>query len=114
MPKLLPADRRQTTKLTLPSTKLHPEDPAWVEIYTEVLAGDMEVMADAFELKGHASLIGVVNLIKDWNFEDEDGNKSEINIENLRRLTRDDFIFLSDEIVKIKQPESLTEDVKKN
>ena len=112
MPKLQIADKRKTNKITLPSSTK--EDPAWVEIYTEVLAGDMEVMADAFELRGHASLIGVLNLIKDWNFEDENGIKAEINIENLRRLTRDDFQYLSNEIGKIKQPESLTENVKKN
>ena len=112
MPKLQIADKRPTNKLNLPSSTK--EDPAWVEIYTEVLAGDMEVMADAFELRGHASLIGVLNLIKDWNFEDENGRKADINIENLRRLSRDDFNYLSNEIGKIKQPESITADVKKN
>lgn len=112
MPKLITADRRLTKKIELPSSTK--EDPAWVEVYTEVLAGDLEVVGDNYERRGYASLTGVVNLIKSWNMQDENGEIAEINIANVRRLKGTDFGFLSDEISKIKQPSTVTPEVKKN
>src|SRR3989304_4989328 len=100
MPKLLAPDRRPTKKIILPSSTK--DDAAWVEVYTEVLTGDLEQVGNVGELKGLATITGIVNLIKDWNFEDENGKKSEINIDNIRRLKQIDAMAIVDEISKIK------------
>lgn len=111
MPKLIPADRRETKKIILPSSK--PDDEAWVEIYTEVLTGDLEQVGNVADLKGLATVTSIVNLIKDWNFVDENGVKAEINMENVRRLKQIDSMAIVAEVGKIKST-SLGEDVKKN
>lgn len=111
MPKLTPADRRETKRITLPSST--PDDEAWVEIYTEVLTGDLEQIGNVADLKGLATVTSIVNLIKDWNFEDENGQKAEINIANVRRLKQIDSMAIVKEVEKIK-PSSLDDEVKKN
>lgn len=100
MPKLITADRRPTKKIILPSST--PEDEAWVEVYTEVLTGDLEQVGNVGDLKGLATVTGIVNLIKAWNFEDENGKIAEINIENVRRLKQIDSMAIVDEVSKIK------------
>jgi hypothetical protein len=92
MPKLQDLTRRETKKLDLPSSTK--EDPAWVEIYKEALAGDVEEMANAGDSRGLAMVTGIVNIIKDWNFENEDGSKAEVNVENVRRLSQKDLTFI--------------------
>jgi hypothetical protein len=110
MPKLINPDRRPTKKIILPSST--PDDEAWVEVYTEVLTGDLEQVGNVGDLKGLATVTGLVNLIKDWNFEDENGKKAEINIENLRRLKQIDSVAIVDEMSKIKAGE-ITDEAKK-
>lgn len=92
MPKLQDTTRRLTKKLTLPSSTQ--EDPAWVEIYTEALAGDVEQMANAGDSRGLAMVTGIVNIIKDWNFLKDNGDREEINIDNVRRLSQKDLTFI--------------------
>lgn len=92
MPKFQDATRRTTTKLILPSSTK--DDEAWVEVYTEAVAGDVEQIANAGESRGLSMLTGIVNIIKDWNFTKEDGSKEEINIDNLRRLNEKDLTYL--------------------
>jgi hypothetical protein len=96
MPKLQNIDRRTTKKLDLPSSTK--DDPAWVEIYEEALAGDVEELANAGEERGKAMITALVNIIKDWNFENEDGTKAEVNIDNIRRLKQKDLLFLLNEV----------------
>jgi len=100
MPKLIAQDRRPTKKLILPSSTK--EDEAWVEVFTEVLTGDLEQVGNVGDLKGSATITGLVNLIKDWNFTDEDDKKAEITVENVRRLKQIDSMFIIDELSKIK------------
>lgn len=95
MPKLQELTRRETKKLTLPSST--PEDEAYVIIYKEALAGDVEQMADAGENRGLAMMKALVNIIQDWNFEDEKG-KADITLENVRRLKQKDLLFLLNEV----------------
>ena len=96
MAKLQDTTRRETKKLILPtSTK---DNEVWVEVYTEALAGDVEQMADAGDKRGLAMVTGLVNIIKDWNFEKDDGTKEEISIENVRRISQKDIVFIMSEI----------------
>lgn len=93
MAKLQNIERRPTKKVDLPSSTK--DDPVWVEIYTEALSGDFEDVANVGEKKGSAIIQGIVNIIKDWNFFKEDGvTKEDINIDNVRRLTQEDLLFL--------------------
>lgn len=96
MPKLQNLERRNTKKLDLPSSTK--EDPAWVEVYTEALAGDVEQMANAGENRGLAMITSLVNIVKDWNMENEDGTKAEITVDNIRRLKQKDLLFLLNEV----------------
>ena len=112
MPKLITSDRRPTKKIILPSSI--PDDEAWVVVYTEVLTGDLEQVGNVGDLKGLATITGIVNLIKDWNFEDENGNKAEISIDNIRRLKQSDTMAIVEEVSKIKSNDLLGEAVKKN
>jgi hypothetical protein len=92
MPKLIDTTRRTTKKLDLPSSTK--EDPAWVEVYVEALSGDVEQMANAGEQRGLAMITGIVNIIKDWNFQKEDGTKEDITLDNVRRLSQKDLTFI--------------------
>lgn len=96
MAKLENNTRRLTKKLTLPSST--PDNEVWVEIYTDALAGDFEEMANVGDKRGTAIFAGIVNIIKDWNFEKEDGSKEDINLENVRRLKQSDLLFLVTEV----------------
>lgn len=40
----------------------------------------------------------LATIIKDWNFEDEEGNKAEITPEAVRRLPAIDYMFLSNKV----------------
>lgn len=111
MPKLIIADRRPIQKVVLPSST--PDDEAWVELYTEVLTGDLEQVGNVGDLKGLATITGVVNLIKDWNFTKEDGSKEDITAENLRRLRQTDFMAIVEAVSKVKSPITTNETKKK-
>ena len=89
MPKI---DIRKTIELTLPSY-----EGSKVVIYDKVLAGTMEKMMDCkndFE----RGLVALQDLIKEWNFVDDEGNKLEINLENLRKLPMKDLTFLIEKV----------------
>lgn len=112
MPKLITQDRRPTKKIILPSST--PDDEAWVEIYTEVLTGDLEQVGNVSDLKGLATVTGVVNLIKAWNFTKDDGTIEDINIETVRRLKQADTMFIVEEVSKVKQTSlGITDETKK-
>lgn len=101
MAKFQDTTRRVTKKLDLPSSTK--EDPVWVEIYEEALAGDVEQMANAGDLRGYAMVTGIVNIIKDWNFFNDDGVKEEINIDNVRRLKQKDLTFILNSVDAYKE-----------
>lgn len=112
MPKLQNLERRTTKKIDLPSSTK--DDPAWVEVYTEALAGDVEQMANAGENRGLAMITALVNVIKDWNFENEDGTKAEINVDNIRRIQQKDLLFLLNEVDAFNELSSFTTAQKKS
>lgn len=92
MPKLVDIDRRPTKKIDLPSSTK--DDPAWVEVYTEALTGDLEALGDVGDKKGLQIITGIKNMIKDWNFEDANGAKAEITVENIRRMKQEDLVAI--------------------
>ena len=96
MPKLADNTRRPSKKVNLPSSTK--DDPVWVEIFTEALSGDFEDVANIGDKKGTAIIQGVVNIIKDWNFTKENGDKEEVNVDNVRRLRQEDLVFLLQQV----------------
>lgn len=112
MAKLENNTRRQTKKIVLPSST--PDNEVWVEIYIDALAGDFEEMANVAEKRGTAIFAGIVNIIKDWNFEKDDGTKEDINLENVRRLKQSDIIFLVAEVEAYDSINSINVTQKKN
>lgn len=96
MPKLADLDRRPTKKIDLPSSTK--DDPAWVEVYTEALTGDLEALGNVGDQKGLQIITGIKNMIKDWNFENPDGTKAEINIDNIRRMKQEDLVAILTQI----------------
>jgi len=85
MPKI---DVRKTVELTLPS---YPESK--VILYNEILAGGMEnVMTGKTDFE--KGLFALKELIKDWNFDNEKGEKLAISLESLRLLPLKDLTFL--------------------
>lgn len=112
MPKLQDSSRRKSKKLELPSST--EQDPAWVEVYEEALSGDVEQMANAGEQRGLAMITAIVNIIKDWNFTKEDGQKEEINVDNVRRLSQKDLIYIMSNIEAYNELITLGEAQKKS
>lgn len=96
MAKLENNTRRPSKKIFLPSST--PESEVWVEIYDEAISGDFEEVANVGDKRGSAIMMGVVNIIKDWNFEKDDGTKEDITIENVRRMKQPDLMFLVDKV----------------
>ncbi|MHA1329842.1 MAG: hypothetical protein ACTSR2_02080 [Candidatus Hodarchaeales archaeon] len=89
MPKL---EVRKTIELSLPS---YPDSK--VILYDRVLAGGMERILkakDDFE----RGLITLQEIIKDWNFVDEEGKKLEVTMDNLRKLPIEDLNFLLEKV----------------
>ena len=89
MPQL---DVRKTSEISLPS---FPDSK--VILYDRILAGGMERIMEA-KTDFERGLIALQEIIKDWNFTDEKGNKLEVNLENLRRLPMEDLTFLMDKV----------------
>lgn len=112
MAKLQAVDRRTSKRLTLPSSTK--EDEAWVEIYEEALAGDIEQMANAGEQRGLAMVTALTNIIKDWNMEEEDGTKAAITVDNVRRLKQKDLLFLLNEVEAFNELALFSGEQKKN
>lgn len=112
MAKLENNTRRNTKKLTLPSST--PDNEVWVEIYTDALAGDFEEMANVGDKRGTAIFAGIVNIIKDWNFEKDDGTKEDITLENVRRLKQSDILFIVTEVEAYDSLNSISIVQKKN
>jgi len=111
MPKL-DKDSRVSKKIILKASS-QPNDEAWVEIYEDVLTGDVMGVGQFEENKMMASLAAITNLIKDWNFTDKDGNKSEISIETVKLLPFEDMMQLISEVKAFDKFQGLTE-IKKN
>jgi len=112
MAKLENNNRRTSKKLTLPSST--PDNEVWVEIYTDALAGDFEEMANVGDKRGTAIFAGVVNIIKDWNFEKDDGTKEDITLENVRHLKQSDILFIVTEVEAYDSLNSISIVQKKN
>jgi hypothetical protein len=110
MPKLADLSRRPSKKVILPSSTK--EDEAWVEIYTEALTGDLEEVGNVGDQKGFATVTGIKNLIKAWNFEEEEGKVAEITIDNVRRLKQTDVLAIIEEVGKMRT-ETITDESKK-
>jgi len=87
MPKL--SDAIETTKTSLPSIK-----GSEVEIRKDLRAGDIEKVYSEDNSDITSALKALTLLIKDWNLEDEEGKKEEINIKNVRKLTQSDILFV--------------------
>jgi len=89
MPQL---DVRKTIEISLPS---FPDSK--VILYDRILAGGMERIMEA-KSDFERGLIALQEMIKDWNFTDENGNKLEVSLENLRKLPMEDLTFLLDKV----------------
>lgn len=83
---------RKTSEVVLPS---YPDSK--VILYDRILAGGMERIMEA-KTEFEKGLIALQEIVKDWNFVDEEGKKLEINLENLRRLPLEDLTFLMDKV----------------
>jgi hypothetical protein len=97
-------------KVLLPSYKDLPEDQqAWVELYDTLNADDILSYDTAI---GSNKTMGIlVKLIKDWNFEDDNGNKIPVTVENLGKLKIEDLTPLIQRAEKIT---SVMDNAKKN
>jgi len=89
MPQL---DVRKTIEISLPSFP-----GSKVILYDRILAGGMERIMEA-KTDFERGLIALQEMIKDWNFTDEKGNKLEVSLENLRKLPMEDLTFLMDKV----------------
>lgn len=96
MAKLENITRRKTKKLILPSSTK--DNEVWVEVYEEAISGDFEEVANVGDKRGTAIVAGLVNIIKDWNFEKDDGSKEEITLDNVRRLKQPDLVFILQQV----------------
>lgn len=73
----------------------------WVEIYTDIKWGQSK---HALTIKEDGSVDMVISadkllqmLIIDWNLDNEDGSKAEINEENIDKLDPADALYLAKE-----------------
>lgn len=81
----------------LPSST--PEDKALASLDLTVYGGQAEDIFDsAGQLKRPVSSI-LAGAIKSWNFVDDAGNPAPITSDNVRRLSPEDFNFLSEKIL---------------
>lgn len=105
------AKERKTKRIELPSSTK--EDPAWVMIYEDVLAGDMILISD-IEGKGQAGIEALSKIIMDWNFTEPDGvTKAEVTSGNIKLLSLEDMVEITKNITAFDKFKDLTE-VKKN
>lgn len=96
----------QTEKVTLPSN-----NEFWVEVKSDILFGDL-VRMGAVSKDGTPDLVAssenaLLQAIVDWNLTDNDGNKVDINLENVRKLKGVDSMALVNKIknLDIETPE---------
>lgn len=103
---------RKTKRVVLPSST--PEDEAWVEIYEDVLTGDMLALTD-IQNQNEAGIVAMTKIIKDWNFTERDGKtKAPINAENVKKLSLSDLVHITDNIKAFDKFRKLTEIKKKS
>lgn len=112
-------DVRKTKRVFLPSTKdLSEADQAWVDLYTDITVGETAAINE-MNLDDVSEGIEILKyLISDWNFtEDGTANTSKIEIshDNVAKLNKDDYIFLSNFYTKLHSAasEGLSQEEKK-
>lgn len=102
---------RKTSRLVLPSST--PEDEAWVEIYEDLLVSDVIELSNNTENPTKGTISALASIIKDWNFTDKDGNKSEISFDTVKFMTLEDLIFITEKAKAFTKLNSLADAKKK-
>ena len=93
---------RETKKVTLED-----DDNGELEIYTDVLIGDVIGLVDNDISEGDKMIQLLPKLIKSWNYTEEDGSPTPITGENIQRLTAKSLSKLTEFL-------NFQEDAKKN
>jgi hypothetical protein len=85
-------------QIILPSTLDLPEDQrAWVVMdVSPNKAGDYYNINNM--VVGHITFAVLLERIKDWNYQDAEGEKLPITLDTLKRLNAQDFQFLQEQI----------------
>lgn len=91
MPKL--EDTRETITTSIPSI-----EESEVTLKKGLKAGSFEkIYKKEDRPRLTCSFMSLVEMIEDWNLEDDKGKKLEINLENVRKLKLDDVMSLLSE-----------------
>ena len=102
-------------RLYLPTTKdlTNEADRAWVDIKKDLNAGNI-LDAEVAENDTERGLLMLTQLVVAWNYVAADGTALEINIENLRKLAKDDFYFLVNYVFEATKTADTPAEIKKN
>lgn len=111
MPRLI--KERETVKIKLPTCSKRAGEDVWVECYTEMNTDDIAELARNKEDKGDSLKVTALRLIHDWNFEDANGNKEPINLQNLGYIPSKDLELILSAADDPDKAERLTEGKKK-
>ena len=85
-------------KIVLPSTSSLPQDQqAWVVMDVSANKAGDYYNVDSMTA-GHMTFAVLQERIREWNYQDAQGQTVPITVENLKRLNRDDFAFLQTKI----------------
>lgn len=101
---------RKTKKIVLPSST--PTDEAWVEIYEDIVAGDVIGMMSAGQDVNQATILAITGIIKSWNFTTKEGEIAEVNTDNVKFLPYEDLMEIVTKTTAFDKFQKL--DVKKN
>lgn len=91
-------------RLTLPTDSSY-----WVDICTDLTYGEIKGLGKDIE-STEASDKYLSLVIKDWNLDDEDGKKLDLNIDNINLLKKDDVVAIIEAVSKEAEDESEKKD----
>lgn len=103
---------RETKRIILKESS-KPNDEAWVDVYTQLLAADM-IGIDEFQ--NSQSLVSVAILskvIKAWNFVDGNGNALPITMDTVKYLPLQDMAQIIQEVQAFSDLSKLSDAKKK-
>ncbi len=103
--------KRESLRFELPSSTK--EDPAWVEIYQKIMAGDILDLKRAEGNFSQTFFIALSHIIKEWNFTDASGEKVPVTEESVQFLDMLDLGFIAEKAKAFKEYSGLST-VKKN
>lgn len=94
-----------------------PKSGATIWIWNDILAGEIMggLQTDSLGRVKQADSFHVIkSLIADWNFIDKEGEKMEISVDNIKRMSIADFNVLAQEVTKISEQGTLSSEEKKS